>query len=32
MWQEFFRLGLAFGLQAVVVLFWYYIESRTGTI
>ncbi len=31
MFEELFRLGSAFGLQLIVILFWYYVISRTGS-
>jgi hypothetical protein len=31
MWEELFRLGAAFTIQLVVIGFWYYVASRTGT-
>ena len=31
MFEELLRLGSAFGLQLLVIGFWYYIMSRTGS-
>jgi hypothetical protein len=31
MFEELFRLGSTFGLQLLVIGFWYYIMSRTGS-
>lgn len=31
MFEEIFRLGVAFGIQIVVIVFWYYVASRTGS-
>lgn len=30
MLEEIIRLGLAFGIQILVIWFWYYIISNTG--
>jgi len=29
--EEVVRLGLAFGIQIAVILFWYFVCSRLGT-
>ncbi len=31
MLEDFLRLALSFGVQTVVIMFWYYIMSRTGS-